>query len=143
MSSQLNDFQAKLKVQGKPVAFLLDTGSLSNLLPEKYLDLSSLSLGPPKVLQMWKESSEKSLGTVKRSVTNPKIKSKNFVIFEVVRGDHKPVLGVKDVLKMNLISVNIDNFKRVLNVRSAESRQTLEMMADLISRHPEGCSLTL
>ena len=54
-----------------------------------------------------------------------------------MRGDHKPVLGVKDILKMDLISVNIDNFERVLNVRSAESRQTPEMMADLISRYPE------
>ncbi|MDY6787809.1 MAG: retroviral-like aspartic protease family protein, partial [candidate division WOR-3 bacterium] len=117
VNGKSKEFNAKLKVQGRTITFLLDTGASSSLLPESCVDVENLNLGPPKILKMWNGSSEMSVGTAKLTVVNPKKNSKHTVTFDVVKGKHKPVLGLTDVLKMNLVSVNLNNFERVLNVK--------------------------
>ena len=138
IDSDTRELQVKLHVQGRPVTFLLDTGASSSLLPESSIDVTQLHLGPPKVLQMWNGSTETSVGTAKLKVVNPRKKTKCSVTFDVVKGKHKPVLGLGDILKMNLIDINFDNFERVLKV-------TTKPMAkkDYLDKYPEVFADTL
>ena len=108
------EYHVKLLVQGKPVTCLLDTGASASLLPVKYVDTPRLHLGQPKTLHMWNGTTETSYGTAKLRLTNPVTHEHHHVLFNLVRGDHKPILGLQDVLRMNLITINLDNFERVL-----------------------------
>ena len=123
--NQINpkEYHAKLLVQGRPVTFLIDTGASTSLLPVKFADTSDLHLGPPKTLEMWNGSSETSCGTAKLPVTNPVTNKRYHVHFDLVAGNHKPILGISDVLRLNLITINMDNFERVLAL-SSQPKQT-------------------
>ena len=110
------EYHAKLLVQGNPVTFLLDTGASASLLPKKYVDTSKLNLGPTKTLEMWNGTSGKSCGTANLLVTNPATNRKQGINFDLVAGNHKPILGVVDELRLNLVHINLDNFERVLAV---------------------------
>ena len=119
---QHNEYCAKLLVQGKPVSFLLDTGASTSLLPAKCVDISRLNLGPTKILEMWNGTSERSCGTASLPVINPATNKRHKIRFDVVSGDHRPVLGLADVLRLDLMKINLDNFDRVLSVK--QSKQT-------------------
>lgn len=118
------EYHAKLLVQGNPVTFLIDTGASTSLLPVDLVDISDLNLGPPKTLEMWNGSSETSAGTVTLKVTNPATKKRHRVLFDLVTGNHKPILGINDVLRMNLVTINIHNFERVLALKTQPKQTT-------------------
>ena len=65
---------------------------------------------------MWSGTSEKPCGTANLLVTNPATNKKHRINFDLVAGKHKPILGVVDVLHLNLVHINLDNFERVLAV---------------------------
>ena len=118
------ELYAKLLVQGKPVTFLLDTGASTSVLPEKFVNIPRQNLGPSQVLEMWNGAPVESRGTTKLPVTNPVGHAQHKVNFHAVAGNHKPLLGLTVVLRMNLVTVNLDNFKRVLAITSKPKRTT-------------------
>ena len=65
---------------------------------------------------MWNGASVQSCGTTRLLVANPVGYTRHKVKFHVVSGNHKPLLGLTDVLKMNLVTVNLDIFERVLAI---------------------------
>ena len=46
-------------------------------------------------------------------------------------GNHKPILGVTDVLRLNLVTINLSNFDRVLTI--SQPQQTTK--ADILRRY--------
>jgi len=133
---QPSEYCAKLIVQGKPVTFLLDTGSSTSLLPDTCVDTTQLKLGPSRILQMWNGTSERTCGTATLPVTNPATDRRHKIRFDVVPGGHRPVLGLTDVLRLDLVTINLDNVDRVLAIKP--SKQTtkediIEKFADVFS----------
>ena len=112
---EAKDYYAKLMVQGKPVNFPLDTGASTSLLPVKYLNTTNMKLGPAKSLAVWNGTAKKSCGTEHLLVTNPATGRRHKVEFDMRDGHHKPSLGVTDVLRLNLVTINLSNFDRVFD----------------------------
>ena len=73
---------------------------------------------------MWNGTSKKSCGTANLLVTNPATNKKHRINFDLVAGNHKPILGVVDVLRLNLVHINLDNFERVLAVNHKPKQTT-------------------
>ena len=100
---------------------------MASLLPAKYVDTSRLYLGPPKTLHMWNGIIEIFCKTAELPLTNPATHTHHHVLFDLVRGDHKPILRLQDILRMNLVTINLDNFKRVLAISTQPKQATKEI----------------
>ena len=84
---------------------------------------------------MWNGSAEKSIGTARLKVTNQKKRSKHSVTFDIVIWNHKLVLGLDDILKMDLITVNLENFERILSVKTKGVQ--LSTKGDYVAAYPD------
>ena len=90
----------------------IDCGAPVCFLPKCYL--GDLPIRPERVrLQMWNKASLSALGKCKVKVRNPTNNEQYKVDFVIVDNDLTPLLSSVASRKMNLISVQFDNFKAV------------------------------
>ncbi len=117
--------KARMRIQGKDIKFLLDSGASVSLLSTHHVDVSKVNLSQTgKTLRMWNGSTQASMGTACIKVFNPKTGKSQSVDFEIVPEKLTPVLGCTAVQQMGLIRMETGNYDRVANV--AQSQKTKE-----------------
>lgn len=103
---------AEMKVEGRPVSFHLDTGASNNLISANLIGDTELTT-TDTTLVMWNKDTIQPVGQCRLRVINPKTGNKYLVRFIVVKEKLPPILGAKAIVKMNLVTVNHENFKSV------------------------------
>lgn len=116
---------ATMVLNDQQVQFQLDTGATVNILPEEtfkqpYGEDSVPLLDNTEVTLIMYNKTEKPLGKKRVRVVNPKKGKKYSVEFVVVKGNCKPLLGLRVSEQMNLISVINEN---ILSVQTQASLQ--------------------
>ena len=105
-------------------------GASTSLFPTKNVDTSDLNIGPTKTPEMWNGTSETSRGTAKLSVINPATNKRHYMLFDFVAGNHNPIIGLNGVLRMELITSNLENFEGVLALRTKKITKS-----EILPRH--------
>ena len=100
-------------VSDKPTKFLVDSGAACNILPLSMLPPGAKLQPATTVLRTYNGSTLPTEGTAEVSLENPAIQQRHLVSFEVVKGDHMPILDAMVVQDLNLLTVNEGNFRRV------------------------------
>jgi len=114
-----NKLFATMVLNGQQVQFQLDSGATVNILPEETFkqlygeDGVSLLDDAEVTLIRYNKTEEKPLGKKRVRVVNPKNGKKYSVEFVVVKGNCKPLLGLRASEQMNLISVINENILSV------------------------------
>lgn len=105
------DIKCVMIINGKEVNFQLDTGATVNILPKQY----ATGIEPcKKVLKMWNGSTFEPIGLHREHVINPKNNKKYNIEFIIVDKEHfQPLLGLKAVQAMKLITVQEKEFQSV------------------------------
>lgn len=104
---------AEMLINGKPAKMQLDTGAGPNVVSKTAVGTSQLT-ATSTILVMYNRQLVYPLGRCTLTLTNPKNPSRSHEeVFEVVEQDWVPLLGRNTVEKMNLITVNYENFKHV------------------------------
>ena len=117
---------ATMVLNDHQVQFQLDSGATVNILPEETFkqlygeDSVPLLDNAEVTLIMYNKTEEKPLGKKRVRVVNPKNGKKYSVEFVVVKGNCKPLLGLRASEQMNLISVINEN---ILSVQTQASLQ--------------------
>ena len=113
--------RAKLRVQGKSKAFLLDTGATANLISTQDLDVRKLRLSTPgRTFTMWNGSMQKTIGREHvPALYNPVTRRTYQVNFDVVPAKLTPILGCSTIQEMGLVQINSDRYVTVRNVQPA------------------------
>lgn len=108
---------AKMRIQGRNLKFLLDSGASLSLLSAHDVDITRL---PPlknvKTLKMWNGSTQRSLGSTAVRVYNPKTKTSHEVEFDIVSEKLTPILGCIAAQDMGLVTMETQNYERVAHV---------------------------
>ena len=99
---------ATLKIADQSVRFQLDSGAEVNLLPQRYVDAAQIQPTTTR-LRMWNGSLHRPVGKVNCSISNPATGEVHDAEFVVVDDSMSPLLGVKSIQSMNLITVNTAN----------------------------------
>jgi hypothetical protein len=99
----------------KPVVFQLDSGASVNLLSVDYVDRDEIK-SSSKTLVMWNGTKLKPLGESRVRIINSRNGDKFAVNFVIVEGKLQPLLGATAIQKMNLITVNKEQFVAVAPV---------------------------
>ena len=110
------DVKCQMEVNGNVVKFQIDTGSSVNLLPDRYVDASTVSPYKGK-LTTWDGTQINAIGTCRATVRNPRTRKKFNVEFLIYKGGLQPLLGLKASKQMQLITVHYDNFDVVSAVK--------------------------
>lgn len=105
---------AEMELKGNPVKFQVDCGATVNVIPAKYVDQALEK--SKSILYMYNESKLIPLGQCRLSLRNVATRKKYSVEFVVVKEDLTPLLSRKAAERMNLITVNYENFKQLHSV---------------------------
>lgn len=132
--------KAKMLINKQPVRFLLDSGATVNVLPESvYIDVTGDRRcrgvqETKKKLVMFNGTEMKPAGEVILRVKNPKNNKKYKVNFVIVKRHCKPVLGLKAVQYMQLMTVNVENIAAVTMEQNkpAEQKETWTEYGDVL-----------
>lgn len=116
---QERNIKARMLINQTSVRFLLDTGATTNVMCEKLyrevtgdercVDLQETK----KKLVMFNGTEMKPVGEIVLRVKNPKNGKKYKVNFVITETDCKPVLGLKAVQGMQLLTVNVENIATI------------------------------
>ena len=123
---------ATMIINSKHVQFQLDTGATVNVLSvQEYKEISNdqTLAGLSKsnaTLCMYNDTMIKPIGKVRLSVRNPKNNKKYNIEFQIVKEENSPILGVKTIQGMQLITLNLQNVSTVEN--SVEGNLTREQV---------------
>ena len=110
--------RAKLRVQGKTKAFLLDTGASANLISSHDVDTRKLRLTTPgRKFTMWNGTTQQAMGRTSIQVYNPVTKLTYDVNFDVVSDKLTPILGCRTIQEMGLIQLNTGTYDSVSSVQ--------------------------
>ena len=110
------DVKCKMLIDDQEVVFQLDTGSSVNMLPSSLVGNDEIK-PYQKRLRMWNNSVWKPTGVCCKRVKNPRTNKKYSVEFVVFDNDSVPLLSLETCERMNLITVNEDEFDHVALVR--------------------------
>lgn len=125
--------RAKLRIQGKTKAFLLDTGASANLISSHDVDTRKLKVTTPRrTFTMWNGSTQRAIGRAAIPVYNPVTHKTYDVDFDVVPAKLAPILGCSTVQAMGLVQVNSSQYEGVGNVQPV-----LKTKADYINEYAE------
>jgi len=113
---------AEMQLCGKSVKFQLDTGAAVNILPLATLPPGSTLMPSSQVLKTYDGTNLHTKGTTEVTLMNPSTQKRHQVSFEVVDGNHMPLLGAQAVQNLDLVTVNEHNFRRI----AAVATETLE-----------------
>ena len=111
-----NDLTAKFIINNNDVRFIVDTGASINTINAKYVKNSQIS-PTHKKLVMWNDSNLRPIGQTILTLTNPANNTSHRVHFIVVPNNLQCLLGFSTIKRLNLISVNQENF--IANVTSS------------------------
>ena len=109
-----NKIVATMKVGGKDVKILIDSGASCNVLPIKYLPKGTVVEKSSHTLKMYSKSIMSAVGKAKISLVNPKNMESYLIDFTIVDGNFAPLLGLKTAQKMKLLVVQTQN---ILSIR--------------------------
>jgi hypothetical protein len=102
----------KMLINKMLVKLQVDCGATVNILPRQYIAESDIRKESVN-LRMWNNTAMKALGKSKVKTVNPKTGEKWHVDYVIVEDNLTPLLSRKAAEKMNLITVNYDNFELV------------------------------
>ena len=111
VDSHTNKIVATMKVGGKDVKMLIDSGASCNVLPIKYLPVVEKS---SHTLKMYSKSTMSAVGKAKISLVNPRNMESYLIDFTIVDGNFAPLLGLETAQKMKLLVVQTQN---ILSIR--------------------------
>ena len=109
-----NKVLATMKVGGKEVKMLIDSGASCNVLPIKYLHKGTVVENSSRTLKMYSKSTMSAIGKAKISLVNPKNMESYLIDFTIVDGNFAPLLGLETAQKMKLLVVQTPN---ILSIR--------------------------
>ena len=109
-----NKILATMKIGGKDVKMLIDSGASCNVLPIKYLPKGTVVEKSSHTLKMYSKSTMSAVGTAKISLVNPKKMESYLIDFIIVDGNFAPLLGLETAQKMKLLVVQTQN---ILSIR--------------------------
>ena len=127
--------RAKLRVQSKTKAFLLDTGTSVNLISSHDVDTRKLRLTTPgRTFTMWNPNgtTQQAMGRASIQFYNPVTKLTCDVNFDVVSDKLTPILGCRTIQEMGLIQLNTGMYDSVSSVQPQLKSQT-----DYYKKFPE------
>ena len=128
--------RCKMVINGRPVAFLIDSGASVNVLPKKY----AKNLVPSSTsLTSFGGSTLSCVGKTRETLKNTRTKKKFNVEFVVCERDVQPVLGLRAAEQMNLLSLQDDNFEEVFSLSSLDG---LSVFKDELGQFPGQQHLT-
>ena len=108
------------------VIFQVDTGASVNVLPSKYHP-ADLPLTPvKKTLRAWSNNTITPLGSYRHSVRNPINRRKYSIEFLVIKEDFTPVLGLRASQALNFITINENEFERVLRIDLDQHKEVFD-----------------
>ena len=122
---------AVMLLNGHRVPFQLDTGATANILPEESFkevygeDSLSLLDNAEVTLVMYNKTEEKPIGKKRVQVVNPRNGRKYSVEFVVVKGNGKPLLGLRASEQMQVISVVRQNIMAIQSEEPSQSKTPL------------------
>lgn len=105
--------KCRLLVDGKPVTFMVDTGTSVNILSKNVAHNYTRKTAN---LRCWNMTKVTPLGYGKAEVVNPKNRETYEVEFVVVKEDYEPLLSLQTAEKMKLIDVQRDNMEIVASI---------------------------
>ncbi|XP_011674436.2 uncharacterized protein K02A2.6-like [Strongylocentrotus purpuratus] len=103
----------KMLLNDTEVEFQVDCGATVSLLPQKYVVAHNDIRKEAVQLQMWNKSTVTAVGKCKIKTRNPVNNKKYVVDYVVVKENLTPLLSKKAAEKMNLITINYDNFEQI------------------------------
>ena len=109
VDNHTNKIVATMKVGGKDVKMLIDSGASCNVLPIKYLPKGTVVEKSSHTLKMYSKSTMSAVGKAKISLVNPKNMESYLIDFTVVDGNFAPLLGLETAQKMKLLVVQTQN----------------------------------
>ena len=136
-----NKVFATLLVNGNQEKFQLDSGSTVNIMTDETVlklcgqdGLSELE-EIPVTQPMYNQSELKPLGKKQFKVVNPKNNKKYSIEFHLVRGECKPILGLRASEHLQLLTVNSKN---IVSVGSSGVEEKGSKLEDYISQYTDG-----
>lgn len=90
-----NKILATMKIGGKDVKMLIDSGASCNVLPIKYLPKGTVVEKSSHTLKMYSRSTMSAVGKAKISLVNPKNMESYLIDFTIVDGNFAPLLGLE------------------------------------------------
>ena len=114
------EVKSQMLIDGKRVLFQLDTGASVNTLPRELVGDATMKPYHGR-LRMWNNDTLKPAGTCMKLITNPKNGKQydlHFIIFDVA--ECTPLLSLDTCERMNLITVNEEEFDAVRVVRKVQ-----------------------
>ena len=108
------------------VVFQVDTGASVNVLPSKYHP-ADLPLNPvKKTLRAWSNNTITPLGSYRHSFRNPMNRRRYSIEFLVVKEDFTPILGLRASQALNFITINENEFERVLQIDLDQHKEVFD-----------------
>ena len=107
-----------MKVGGKDVNMLIDSGASCNVLPFKYLPKGTVVEKSSHTLNIYSKSTMSAVGKAKPLLVNPKNMESNLIDFTIVDGNFTPLLGLETAQQMKLLVVQTQN---ILSIREDTS----------------------
>jgi len=108
-SGMKSKVKAKMIVNDLEVDFQIDTGAEINTINRKFVRKSQREKKVTK-LRMWNKSTVNSLGQTKLNVKNPRTGDEQEITFVIVPDEFECLLGLQTVQKLNLVTINSENF---------------------------------
>ena len=133
------NIQARMMINDMPVRFLLDTGATTNVMSESLYrkvtgDERCSDLQDTKTkLVMFNGTEMKPVGEIVLRVKNPKNRKRYKVNFVITETDCKPILGLKAVQGMQLMTINEENIARI----SADKKPQEPSAEDIIKTYKD------
>jgi len=113
-----NKILATMKIGGKSVKMLIDSGASCNVLPIKYLPKGTVVEKSSHTLKMYSKSTMSAVGQAKIPLVNPKNRKSCLIDLTIVDGNFAPLLGLETAQKMKLLVVQTQN---ILSIREDTS----------------------
>ena len=104
-----NKILATIKIGGKDVKMLIDSGASCNVLPIKYLPKGTMVEKSSHTLEMYSKSTMSAIGKAKIFLVNPKNMESYLIDFTIVDGNFAALLGLETAQMMKLLVVQTQN----------------------------------
>ena len=104
-----NKILATMKIGGKSMKMLIDSGGSCNVLPIKYLPKETVVEKSSHTLKMYSRSVMSAVAQAKIPLVNPKNRENYLIDFTNVDGNFAPLLGLETAQKMKILVVQTQN----------------------------------
>ncbi len=120
----------EMLVEDTPVKLQIDCGATANMIPNSLVP-SPIALKPTdKTLKMWNNTTITPLGECVLKVKNPATRKKYNVLFIVVEENLTPLISRSAAEKMQLITINYEQFVNVNAVTQDTDAEVQQILAE-------------